>query len=314
MQCPKCQTQARPGAHFCSGCGYDLSKIVQSPPPPGPSVTPALPMQSQPQPQAGVPPYSPPPQQPPPGYGAPSPAVQAPSAARKGPSIRQILPWLLVCLVVLAVGLGIGSILGNKSAGKAGTETPTATPAPTGTPVAASPTDTSSPTETPAVAPTMTSPPPPKDTATPLVPSGTEVGQSASDFTLTDLNGTPLTLSNFRDKVVVLTFWDTWNPDSLKMLGHLKTLHETHSGEPNLAILAVNSEGWPECLEDLVSSKGILFSILLDTDGTQTKAYQIVSFPTTLLIDKTGTIRHKRPGTVLSKEDLEDLIEPLLNE
>jgi|TARA_B100002003_G_C13618971_1_gene317653 cytochrome oxidase Cu insertion factor (SCO1/SenC/PrrC family) len=36
------------------------------------------------------------------------------------------------------------------------------------------------------------------------------VGQTAPDFTLTDLNGGSITLSNLKGKAVLLNFWATW--------------------------------------------------------------------------------------------------------
>ena len=36
------------------------------------------------------------------------------------------------------------------------------------------------------------------------------VGQIAPDFTLTDLNGGSITLSNLKGKAVLLNFWATW--------------------------------------------------------------------------------------------------------
>ena len=38
----------------------------------------------------------------------------------------------------------------------------------------------------------------------------TLVGQIAPDFTLTDLNGSSVTLSSLKGKAVLLNFWATW--------------------------------------------------------------------------------------------------------
>ncbi len=42
--------------------------------------------------------------------------------------------------------------------------------------------------------------------------SAPEVGRLAPDFTLTDLGGNAVTLSDFRGKVVFINFWATWCP------------------------------------------------------------------------------------------------------
>lgn len=43
-----------------------------------------------------------------------------------------------------------------------------------------------------------------------------KAGQTAPDFTLTDINGTNISLSQFKGKYVVLDFWASWCPDCRK--------------------------------------------------------------------------------------------------
>jgi len=48
------------------------------------------------------------------------------------------------------------------------------------------------------------------DTPTPSLPIAPVPGAQAPDFTLTDLNGNPVSLSSLRGQVVLLNFWATW--------------------------------------------------------------------------------------------------------
>ena len=62
------------------------------------------------------------------------------------------------------------------------------------------------------VVPVPTTSVPPASQASPVVtPSvGNQVGNPAPDFQLNNLDGKPVSLSDFRGKPVLLNFWATW--------------------------------------------------------------------------------------------------------
>lgn len=69
------------------------------------------------------------------------------------------------------------------------------------------------------------------------------------DWTLNNLNGTPVTLSDYQGQPVLLVFWATWCPYCKKLLPGIQSLHEKYGsgkyGKNGLKIIAVNiREDW----------------------------------------------------------------------
>lgn len=66
----------------------------------------------------------------------------------------------------------------------------------------------------------------------------------AQDFTLDNLTGTPVTLTDFRGKVVLLNFWATWCTACLAEIPNLNALQKEFPKE--LVVLGVNLDGRPD--------------------------------------------------------------------
>lgn len=120
--------------------------------------------------------------------------------------------------------------------------------------------------------------------------SGAEVGSKAPDFTLSDLNGQSVSLSDYRGKVVFLNFWATWCPPCREEMPAMERLHES-MGDKDFAILAVNVEkGNRQAVENFINSGPYSFKVLLDPKSKAQSAYRVYRFPETFLIDKNGKI------------------------
>ncbi|NIQ97042.1 MAG: TlpA family protein disulfide reductase [Desulfuromonadales bacterium] len=120
--------------------------------------------------------------------------------------------------------------------------------------------------------------------------SSAKVGAEAPDFTLSDMNGESVSLSDYRGKVVFLNFWATWCPPCREEMPSMERLHET-MGDKDFAILAVNVEkGGRQAVENFLNGSPYSFKILLDPQGSAQGAYRVYRFPETYLIDKDGKI------------------------
>jgi peroxiredoxin len=130
--------------------------------------------------------------------------------------------------------------------------------------------------------------------------TGAKVGETAPDFTLTDLDGKEHHLADYtKEKKVVVLEW--FNPDCPFVVKHHLLTHNmnaTYAGaaEHDVVWLAVNS-GAPgkqgtglERNKKAVEEFAIAYPLLLDEDGTVGKLYGAKTTPHMFIIDKDGTL------------------------
>jgi peroxiredoxin/outer membrane lipoprotein-sorting protein len=113
-------------------------------------------------------------------------------------------------------------------------------------------------------------------------------GTEAPDFRLTDLDGRPHRLRNYRGKVVLLDFWASWCTPCRKELPTIEKLHREY-GSKGLVVLAVNSEA-DKVARSFVKKYGYTFTVLTDVEGSVFGDYAVSSIPVTIVIDREGLI------------------------
>lgn len=119
---------------------------------------------------------------------------------------------------------------------------------------------------------------------------GLKIGTAAPDFSLKDLNGNIVKLSDYKGKKVMLNFWATWCPPCKAEMPAMEKFHG-EVGE-DVTILAVNIDARYD-VKSYVEKMGVSFPVLLDEKDKVNNDYQILTIPTTFFIDKEGVIRHK---------------------
>src|SRR3954470_17569726 len=72
-------------------------------------------------------------------------------------------------------------------------------------------------------------------------PSGPRVGMTAPEIRGEDLDGVPFKLSDYRGKVVVMSFWASWCPPCKALMPHERAMVERFKGRP-FAMLGVNAD------------------------------------------------------------------------
>ena len=118
--------------------------------------------------------------------------------------------------------------------------------------------------------------------------SAIEVGASAPDFSLVDINGNTVSLSAFNGKVIILDFFASWCPPCRQEIPGFIELEKTYGAE-GFAMIGVSVEG-ADAAKKFAGKMDINYPILVD-DGKVSKAYgPIRSIPTTFIIDKSGKI------------------------
>ncbi len=122
----------------------------------------------------------------------------------------------------------------------------------------------------------------------------------APDFTLEDLDGQPVSLADFKGKIVILDFWATWNDPCKDSFPGMKRVVENYKDDKNIRFLFVNSwervENWKKNASDFMSTHNYPFRVLLDMQNRVISAFEVDSIPTKFIIDRKGKIRFKSVG------------------
>jgi cytochrome c biogenesis protein CcmG/thiol:disulfide interchange protein DsbE len=143
--------------------------------------------------------------------------------------------------------------------------------------------------------------------------------KDAPDFTLTDANGKPITLSAYKGKVVLLDFWATWCGGCKIEIPWYIEFDKKYS-EQGLAVIGVSmdTDGWasvkPFLAKKMDAETGgniaMQYPVVIGTDDIA-RQYNLKTLPVTLLIDRDGKIAIAHTGLV-DKSDFENNIRSLL--
>jgi acetyl esterase/lipase len=125
------------------------------------------------------------------------------------------------------------------------------------------------------------------------------VGKPAPEIDGLDLEDRPLKLSEYRGRVVLLSFWGTWCFPCMKLVPHERELAAAYQGQP-FDIVGVNCADEAEKARAAAARAGMTWRSFRDQAGDRpaiTKDWKILGFPTLYLIDHHGTIRKRWVGS-----------------
>ena len=137
---------------------------------------------------------------------------------------------------------------------------------------------------------------------------------TASNFSLKNLEGKEVNLSDYKGKVVILDFWATWCGPCKASFPKMQELVTKYKGK-NVEFLFVNTfekgkeEDTFKKVNTYILDKKYSFNVIFDYKTDVASNYKIESIPTKILIDKNGKIL---TGDA-SDSTLIDLIDQQLN-
>jgi len=123
-----------------------------------------------------------------------------------------------------------------------------------------------------------------------------QIGKLAPEFSLNDLSGNKVNLSDYKGKVILINFWATFCVPCKAEMPSLNNLFLAFKNN-GLIVLAISTDDSEKPVQSFIKEKAIAFPVLMDKDQeVYFDLYGVLGLPTSFLIDRDGIIREKIRG------------------
>ncbi len=143
------------------------------------------------------------------------------------------------------------------------------------------------------------------------------IGKSVPDFSTIDLNGNPISLQNYRGKIVLLNFWAVWSDPSTAEMTNVKKIYDTYKDQ-DFDIIGINLDTEKARLRHYINENDIQWRQIFDSASGEdaiVRRYGIRRIPALWLINREGQlINHNASGIDLERLIAETLKDTSTNE
>ncbi len=135
----------------------------------------------------------------------------------------------------------------------------------------------------------------------------------APDFTLNNIKGEEVSLSDYKGKVVIIDFWATWCPPCRKGIPDLISLQNEYKDNVKVIGISLDRENTKAGVPDFVDKMGINYPVVYFNDKVINDFGGVSAIPTTFIVDQDGNIVKKIVG-LYPKSEYENKIKELIKE
>ncbi len=114
---------------------------------------------------------------------------------------------------------------------------------------------------------------------------------------LPDLDGRIHDTRKYAGTALLVSFWASWCPPCVHELPSMVRLQTAMAGQP-FRVLAVNLDETPATINAFLRARPVNFPVLLDAGLRYAQRWQVSAFPSSFLIDGTGSIRYAVAGAL----------------
>jgi cytochrome c biogenesis protein CcmG/thiol:disulfide interchange protein DsbE len=132
----------------------------------------------------------------------------------------------------------------------------------------------------------------------------------APDFSLQELNGQSLNLSDYRGKIVLLDFWATWCGPCRDEIPHFVQLQDEYR-QQGLQVVGISMDDGPKPVRDFYQQFKMNYPVALGNEKVAEAYGGVLGLPVAFLIGRDGRIHAKYKGEV-NMSVLEQEIKTLL--
>ncbi|MFZ0706484.1 MAG: TlpA disulfide reductase family protein [Candidatus Korobacteraceae bacterium] len=120
-------------------------------------------------------------------------------------------------------------------------------------------------------------------------------GGGAPDFTLTDIQGKKLSLSDYRGKVVLLDFWATWCAPCLEEIPHFIDMQQ-RLGAQGFQAIGISMDDGPKPVQRFYEEHKLNYPVAVGDSKLADSYGGVLGLPVTFVINRDGQIRKKFVG------------------
>jgi peroxiredoxin len=126
-------------------------------------------------------------------------------------------------------------------------------------------------------------------------PSSPQPANSAPDFTVTDLDGRKLSLSDYKGKVVLLNFWATWCAPCRTEIPHFVEM-QNRFGADGFQVIGISMDDDANPVREFAQQFKLNYPVAVGDDKLAERYGGVLGLPISFIIDRQGRIYAKHIG------------------